>query len=600
VIDGLGKVVGENHEAVRYIKILELIRIHKYGKDYIDDDEQKFLQWRDLVEGLTYSPFGMTDVMNSQFGLDNGRNPWLDGKDIAIAATLPNQPQILSGVRWFRGQRDSAFNKVWVETDLSPKQKNGFVDVAFVSEADRSNDGIQTYRDYLRLPQDTDQIVFRYDPISPYEFLLALGVDDFGLLPFDILCGAAANSAGVVASALGPLASTLAKGGVDFLCGMSLDAIQHYFQDLAVTRATEGRVVANELPIDNLSIMDIVTASSAAGGFASTSTLAITFEEAWPKIEEDSEFMQGLADVLMWAGEDILDLSPKKLADSISMHLMQLAPKFSFANGKVSAIREDQAYDFDDWMEAKEGKRIANNREIRMMDGGYNDNTSAVHAMSMIQKKLSDQGLLSDALCSKGGSNASCDPTFKLTIFPSNHMDNEQFVYIQRNGGNAYQVSDQTAALFGMTNNLPRNMAVDDVPYSSDLNMAGDFRVTNKGKFLQKPSVQLFDKGAWDDADLLIEEEFEFKSRGRIETDNWVKIWKLDVVTVNNPLYNIAGGQAGEVYIIETNNPAAMNAPVDEATHFEHKGTYDNVRELLGNESSTLNPFDWNVVFDLV
>ena len=581
-------------EFSRYVRIGEILR---FLADEGDGRDQ-WVQWRDLNDKYIYEPFGMASELSGK-ALDQ-RLPWLEDKDLAFTVTLPNNDQTINGLMLYPGAKDAAFNKVSVSTQKQPLATNQFIDASFVSSPSLNKGSSDfLYNNYFHLPSmaDDESMIFQYDPITPLEAGDAL-------VPEEEAC--------------------FASGW--FVCSTTfqVDLFLNLLDD--ITETPNRRSVQNNVSIGDVDIIDVATASSAAGGFTSM-VASMLGEFLW---DYDGYINSLPTGALREANEAILDtikdriesslrafgpfVSVPSAVDGLEFHFRQMAPLFSFAEGsnfKVDYIDEPGSLDLfsDEFIETFDSKDIANQRQIRLMDGGYHDNTSAAHAMHQIQKKLEADGELNAVLSSKND-----EPTFELSIFAQSHSgptsklphipsDPSALKSVVAGGpagdndsGLIAKVPGDVAKLFGVEGSTKIRL---NQGYQGD----SDFL---DGDFFQRPKVQIFDLvTAWSDAEPSFSQGFSYVplsgDPGERYDDNQIVIYELDVETVDNELFGVRGGQKGRVNLVYSTNEHAMNMTTDFDVFNSLQASYDNIRDKVGADESQsiMNIFDWNVEYDL-
>ena len=609
VLKGIADVFVDSHnegymaQAYRYVRIGELLR---FMADDGDDNGQ-WMQWRDIIDKYIYKPYGMygSEGNASLLGksLDE-RLPWLEDKDISFPVTLPNNDQTINGLMLYPGAKDAAFNKVAVSTPQQPLARNQFIDASFVSSATPANEGNgYSYSDYFHVPSldESESLIFHYDPITPLEAGDAL-------TPEDEFC--------VVATSFGlsPVCATTIT--VDFI----LEGIN------GVVDQVNRRAVKNNTVLGNVDVIDVATASSAAGGFVSMfSSMVQSFlfdydqfiDSLEPGVQQDAarnalEAIYG-AISRTFLNSAFVDI-PSAL-DGFEYHFRQLAPLFSFAEGrnlKVDYIDELNSFDLlsEDFAETFNSKTIANQRQVRVMDGGYHDNTAAAHALHQIQRELSLTGELDDMLFTK-----SDDPTFELSIFAQSQTPTNELPHIPSNpdalediteAGNQIEhasgvqakVPGDVGRLFGVLGS-ETSLRLDTGYQGDSLGLFFD-----GSEFFQQPKVQVFDLiTSWSNAEPSLSQGFSYQTDGkrRPSNDNQIVIYELDVVTVDNELFGVRGGQKGRVNLIYHTNEDAMNMTTDADVYTALEASYGNIRDKIGSDDNEaiMNIFDWNVEYDL-
>ena len=244
-------------------------------------------------------------------------------------------------------------------------------------------------------------------------------------------------------------------------------------------------------------------------------------------------------------GNPLAALAP--IEKNLAQIFRDMAPLASLANGVFSMPQVPaEVDDFD----ARYSAAVAE-REVRVIDGAYIDNTAAAFVLRQAQ---SEQGITTP---------------FDLTVFSSSNESTSagiQVVIDEVGTLSSFRIRRDVALLFGLGGHsapTPPGTAVD-----------GPFPVLPD----QMPSPQIFAPGGW----LRERVEWEFQSG-----DLRLQFFDLDVVTVENIELGITGGQAGRLRVFAVNNQDATIFP--SALYSNYHDNYNLLRAAIADESGGLH-----------
>ena len=294
-----------------------------------------------------------------------------------------------------------------------------------------------------------------------------------------------------------------------------------------------------------------IASSAAAGLLASPQTLSTNLIK-----ESDYNNFWALLNNI-----NIFDGSPVNfklfLTEILADFTSELAPPASFSGDtlKIYPANANPANDNDNGLIEHKNLDF-----IRLVDGGYADNTSAAYMVRDIQAKY-------------GASTP-----FNLIILMNssiNYTKEGVQVAINKEGVlSDYKLTPDTARLFGYA-----NAYVDPVTglktNPAEISVFDAF--TGAGGNVPVATPTIFNQSAW-----YGEEPVWTKS---LDKDTWqISSYDLEVVTVENKIFGIQGGQKGNVEIIQLNNSSSFAMPLGPETLDEYNQNYTNAREAFSNE----------------
>lgn len=197
----------------------------------------------------------------------------------------------------------------------------------------------------------------------------------------------------------------------------------------------------------------------------------------------------------------------------------------------------------------------ATNREVRIADGGYIENSSATFMLRHIQE------------------NQSASDPFDLTIFINNDgnstADGTIRMRTATGGLTTYQVVEDLAKLFGRSRNYLDILEEDRGPGQL---IDGPFPLL----YNRSASAQVFAPDAW------------FSETGPewqlASGDLSVKFYDLNVTTVDNPQLGIVGGQPGRLRVFTSNNASSFALPRTSVDDI--KQNYDGLRQAVNSRGA--------------
>ena len=213
----------------------------------------------------------------------------------------------------------------------------------------------------------------------------------------------------------------------------------------------------------------------------------------------------------------------------------QLSPLVSLANSQFTTLGGVPSNSFKD---------IANSQIVRVGDGGFNETTSCAYMLKDIQK-------------SQGTSSP-----FDLTLVATSYIDEITGIkmFTSADGQqSAFTVSQDISKLFGNndgTNNDPATIKFFN--------------------FMDQPSPKIFKPDAWYG---LQAPTWQYSS-GSVSA----KYFDLNVETVDNTTFGIAGGQKGSLHLLWLNNSESNVAPLSAGTFNEYADNYSVIKDAFANQ----------------
>lgn len=213
----------------------------------------------------------------------------------------------------------------------------------------------------------------------------------------------------------------------------------------------------------------------------------------------------------------------------------QLSPLVSLANSQFTTLGGVPSNSFKD---------IANSQIVRVGDGGFNETTSCAYMLNDIQK-------------SQGTSSP-----FDLTLVATSYIDEITGIkmFTSADGQqSSFTVSQDISKLFGNndgTNNDPATIKFFN--------------------FMDQPSPKIFKPDAWYG---LQAPTWQYSS-GSVSA----KYFDLNVETVDNSTFGIAGGQKGSLHLLWLNNSESNVAPLSAGTFNEYADNYSVIKDAFANQ----------------
>ena len=329
------------------------------------------------------------------------------------------------------------------------------------------------------------------------------------------------------------------------------DVVFNYFDDRTLSTDTALDKVAQTQPANITYAQATIASSAAAGLIASPQTLTTT-----PIEESDYNAFWALLNNL-----NIFDSSPLQfklfLTDILADLTSELAPPAGFSGDtfKMFPANGNPANDDDNGLTEYKSLDF-----IRLVDGGYADNTSAAYIVREIQTKY-------------GASTP-----FNLTILMNSNVNYDKegaVVNVDSQGTkSSFKLTPDTAKLFGYATTY-----VDPVTgKKTDPAQVSVFDpLTGLGGNVPVPTPTIFDPNAW-----YGEAPVWTKT---LDNGTWqLSSYDLEVVTVENKIYGIQGGQKGNVEIIQLNNSSSIAMPIGPETLAEYNQNYTFAREAFSSE----------------
>ncbi len=316
-------------------------------------------------------------------------------------------------------------------------------------------------------------------------------------------------------------------------------------QLLGMTEAQASGTLSN-LNVDDLSIIDAATISgSFAGGVSVPQSFAAIIEEAFSGIKsevnsaiESNALYQKLPELMKKAVIDAVDApidAVGELSESIidffsapvANFLADMAVPVNTAGGKAVVAEPDKNGDL---------QSIASAGNVRLMDGGYTDNTAVANILSQLHASTGE---------------------FEITAFV-NDTDTAQIPQAWT-GHEALTVGTDLPMLFGS---------------------AGDDLVQPFTKFPGSPPAAypaVFDKAAW-------QSEKPVWQYADEASNTVVAYYRLDVETIDNPLFDVKAGRSGVLNVFSTYSLGSGPGPYFPNAFEIYEGIYDATRSgVIGN-----------------
>jgi len=343
------------------------------------------------------------------------------------------------------------------------------------------------------------------------------------------------------------LSNNIRSGTATFPSG---DVIFNYFDDRIINKTASGKVSTTR-PADVTYAQATIASSSAAGLLASPQTLAKT-----PIKESDYNTFWAVLNNL-----NIFDNSPSQfkvfLTEIIAELTSELAPPAGFSDGvfEMFSSRGNPANDNHNGL-----TEYKNLEFMRLVDGGYADNTSAAYLVHDIQAKYG------------------VTTPFNLTILMNSSVNYDKqgvLVDVDSQGTkSSFKLTPDVAMLFGYATTY-----ID--PITGKKTNPAEISVfdplTGAGGNVPIPTPTIFNPNAWHG-------EAPVWSK---TTDNgtWqLSSYNLEVVTVENKIYGIQGGQKGNVEVIQLNNSSSFAGPISPEILTEYNQNYTFAREAFSSE----------------
>ncbi len=276
----------------------------------------------------------------------------------------------------------------------------------------------------------------------------------------------------------------------------------------------------------NISVLNAASISSSAAAFtASPEILRDSYRYFESLIKNATGVNLNLPDSLI---TPILNQAAWAIGD-------QLSPLISLANSQFNTLGGVPSDSFKD---------IAKAQLVRVGDGGFNETTSCAYMLKDIQK-------------SEGTSSP-----FDLTLVATSYIDEITGIkmFTSADGQqSAFTVSQDISKLFGNndgTNNDPATIKFFN--------------------FLDQPSPKIFKPDAWYG---LQAPTWQYSS-GSVSA----KYFDLNVETVDNATFGIAGGQKGALHLLWLNNFESNVAPLSAGTFSEYADNYSVIKDAFANQ----------------
>ena len=295
--------------------------------------------------------------------------------------------------------------------------------------------------------------------------------------------------------------------------------------------------VGSSFSADALSVIDATVASSSALALAAQPE---AFREVALVARMISLFTRNRVD-------DLLTLL-LPLEKNLAQTFRDLAPRASL---KDNTFQLPATPTFSDI--SQRYSQAIENRELRIADGGYVENSSATSMLRHIQQ------------------NVSASDPFELTLFINSDGAANAAGSIQMqtaSGGlTSYKVVEDLAKLFGRTGAFFDLLQENSAPGSL---ADGPFPVLSN----RAASAQLFSPNAWFSE---TGPEWQFASG-----DLSIKYYDLNVTTVDNPQLGVVGGQRGRLRVFASNNVSSFALPI--ASVADITQNYEQTRRAIATQ----------------
>jgi Ca2+-binding RTX toxin-like protein len=296
--------------------------------------------------------------------------------------------------------------------------------------------------------------------------------------------------------------------------------------------------VGSSFSADALSVIDATVASSSALALA-----------AQPDAFKEVALVARMISVLTRNRVDDFLTLLLPLEKNLAQTFRNLAPRASLKNNTLSM----PATSFSTSDIAQRYAQAIENRELRIADGGYIENSSATSMLRHIQQ------------------NVSASAPFDLTIFINSDGGANAAGTIQMptasGGFTSYKLVEDLAKLFGRTGAFFDLLQENSAPGAL---ADGPFPVLSN----RVASAQVFSPDAW-----FAETgpEWEFTSG-----DLSIKYYDLNVTTVDNAQLGVVGGQRGRLRVFASNNASSFALPITSVADITQN--YDQTRRAVAAE----------------
>lgn len=262
--------------------------------------------------------------------------------------------------------------------------------------------------------------------------------------------------------------------------------------------------------------------------------------------------------------DDLLTLFTP-LEKNLATTFRNMAPRASLKNGTFSM--PVTAFTTSDIVN-RYAEAVAN-REVRLADGGYIENSSATSMLQSIQE------------------NAGVSEPFDLTVFinTSSAADADGTIRMRTatGGFTAFRVTEDLAKLFGRSRNVFDQLEEEVNPGGL---IDGPFPLLSN----RVASSQVFAPNAWFSE---TGPEWQFQSN-----DLSIKFYDLDVITIDNPQLGIEGGQAGRLRVFASNNASSFALPITSLD--DVRQNYAGTRLAVNNRGADVKLFSALGLFPMI
>ena len=238
---------------------------------------------------------------------------------------------------------------------------------------------------------------------------------------------------------------------------------------------------------------------------------------------------------------------------SLAQLFREMAPVASLANGLFAMPRVSAG--FDDF-DARYAQAVTD-RQVRVIDGAYIDNTAAAFALRQAQAERGVAG------------------AFDLTVFSSSNEATSDGIQVALDASgtlSSFKIRRDVALLFGL--GVGGNSGGGGASSPPGTPVDGPFPVLSD----QMPSPQIFAPQAWFNERVV----WEFQSG-----DLRLQFFDLEVVTVENAALGITGGQGGRVRIFAVNNEDATILPLGPYSNYHDN--FELLRAAIADEAGGMH-----------